>query len=445
MKHLDPLVSRRRFLLGAAGAAGTAILAACGGGSATNTPPVAPTAARSATTSAPTGTTTPAAGTAVPAATVAPAATSAATAGTSATTAPSTGGPVKLAFYLGGDVNIQDLWTKELLPMYKKVAPNVSFDFVFSEHGTGDQGTFDRIAAAKQANKPSGVDVWETGNLLRPGGEAGIIQKLSEAEIANLAKVSKDAIGQVAGYGVPYRASSVVLAYNSKEIANPPKTIDGILDWVKTNPGKFTYNPPDTGGSGDAFVTRVLKKGIKPEDEQFFQTNYDQSRETQWDMGWGILKGIAPSVYQKGFYPKGNVPVLQTLGKGEISLAPVWSDQGLSYLSQKLLPPEVKLLQIDPPFSGGAAYIGVVGDSQHKPEAYAFLNWLLTPEPQTVIVTKINGYPGLDWQYMPPEVQQKYADIAKSYSFNFSQKFNNDKNQQWYEKVAGTPAPTKTP
>lgn len=430
MKHLDSSVSRRRFLLGAAGAAGAAILTACGGSSATNTPPVAPTAAKSVATSVPAGTTVPAAG-------------------TSATTAPSvaasTGGPVKLAFYLGGDVNIQDLWTKNLLPMYKKVAPNVSFDFVFSEHGIGDQGTFDRIAAAKQANKPSGVDIWETGALLRPGGEAGIIQKLSPAEIANLAKVSPDAIGQIGGYGVPYRASSVVLAYNSKDVPNPPKTIDTILDWIKANPGKFTYNPPDTGGSGDAFVTRVLKKGIKPEEEQFFQTSYDQSKEAQWEMGWGILKGLGPSIYQKGFYPKGNVPVLQTLGKGEISLAPVWSDQGLSYLSQKLLPPEVKLQQIDPPFSGGAAYVGVIADSQHKPEVYAFLNWLLTPEPQTLIVNQINGYPGLEWQFMPPDVQQKYADIAKNYSFNFSQKFNNDKNQQWYEKVAGTPAPTKTP
>ena len=36
-------------------------------------------------------------------------------------------------------------------------------------------------------------------------------------------------------------------------------------------------------------------------------------------------------------------PVLQTLGKGSISMAPVWSDQSLSYLAQKLLPPEVKL------------------------------------------------------------------------------------------------------
>src|SRR5690242_6299024 len=104
--------------------------------------------------------------------------------------------------------------------------------------------------------------------------------------------------------------------------------------------------------------------------------------------------------------------MLQTMGKGSVTMATLWSDQALSYLAQNLLPPEVKLTQIDPPFFGGAAYVGVVADSQHKEAAYAFLNWLLTPEPQQLIVETINGYPGLEWKYMPEDVQKKYADIA---------------------------------
>ena len=122
-------------------------------------------------------------------------------------------------------------------------------------------------------------------------------------------------------------------------------------------------------------------------------------------------------------------------------MAPVWSDQSLSYLAQKLLPPEVKLVQIDPPFAGSAAYLGIPADSKNKEVLYEFLNWLLTPEPQQIIVEQINGYPGLDWKYMAPEVQQKYADVAKAYSYDFSPQFDNDRNKLWYEKVAGTPPP----
>jgi len=42
---------------------------------------------------------------------------------------------------------------------------------------------------------------------------------------------------------------------------------------------------------------------------------------------------------------------------------------------------------------------------------------------------------------MGPEVQQKYADVAKAYSYDFSPQFDNDRNKLWYEKVAGTPPP----
>src|SRR5262249_47592219 len=159
-------------------------------------------------------------------------------------------------------------------------------------------------------------------------------------------------------------------------------------------------------------------------DEQFFQTQYDGAKESQWDKGWAVLKELHPKTYGGGNYPKGNVPVLQTLGKGAVSVAPVWSDQSLSYLAQKLLPPEVKLMQIDPPFNGGASYLGVISDSDKKADALKFMDWLLTPEPQAVIIDKLNGYPGIDIKYMPGNVQEKYADIAKAYSFGFSSKFS---------------------
>ena len=136
---------------------------------------------------------------------------------------------------------------------------------------------------------------------------------------------------------MPYRASSVILAYNSAEVKDPPKTLDDLLTWIKNNEGKFTYNPPDKGGSGGNFVTRVLKIGIPDNQQTFFQTDYDESKEAMWEKGWTALKDLHPHIFNSGFYPAGNIPVLQTLGKGSISMAPVWSDQSLSYLSQKLL------------------------------------------------------------------------------------------------------------
>jgi putative spermidine/putrescine transport system substrate-binding protein len=432
---LNTFTSRRRFLLLAGQgsfAVGTlALLAACGSPTATAPPPTSAPAA-------PQPTAAPVAKPAAP--TAAPAAAATAVPAAAPTTAPAAVAAGDINLYVGGDVNIRDLWQKQLLPAYKKVKPNVNLTLIFDEHALGEQAVFDKLAAAKQAGASSGVDLWEASRLPQ-AGEAGLIQKVTAKEIANLDKVPKDTLDRFGGYGVPYRASSVILAYNSATVKDPPQTLDALIAWIKNNDGQFTYNPPDKGGSGGMFTERVLSIGIPPDQLSFFQTQYDEAKESLWANGWQTLQDLHPHIFNNGFYPQGNVPVLQTLGKGSISMAPVWSDQSLSYLAQKLLPPEVKLLQIDPPFAGSAAFLGIPSDSKYKDTLYEMLNWLLTPEPQQMVVEQINGYPGLDWKYMAPAVQQKYADVAKAYSIQFSPKFATDRNKLWYEKVAGTPPP----
>jgi putative spermidine/putrescine transport system substrate-binding protein len=410
-------INRRHLLrlvgAGALAASATALLAACSSPSSTpaaTAQPAGPTAAPTAAAAAP-------------------------------TTAAGTSGNTSVNLYVGGDVNIRDMWQKQLLPAYAKVQPNVNFQLVFDEHALSDQSVMDKLAGAKQAGTPSGIDLWESARVAQAGA-AGLMQKVTTSEIANLANVPQNSYDAFGGYGVPYRASSVILAYNSADVPKPPATLDDLLTWIKSNDGKFTYNPPDKGGSGGNFVERVLALGIPQDQLAFFYSQYDEGKESMWDQGWKALQDLHPHIYNNGFYPEGNIPVLQALGKGAISMAPVWSDQSLSYLAQNLLPPEVKLVQIDPPLAGSAAYLGIPADSQNKAALYAFLNWLLTPDPQNTIVQQINGYPGLDWKYMPADVQQKYADIAKAYSFQFSPQFETDRNKQWYEKVAGTPPPS---
>lgn len=347
--------------------------------------------------------------------------------------------PVTLNVYSEGDVNVQELWQKSLIPMYQKANPGVRLNLVFSSHGSGNQSTLDRMAAAQKAGKPSGVDLLE--GPVADAGAAGLLSKLDATKVPNLARVDQNVLKQVQGYGVPYRGSSVVLAYDSTKVKNPPKTLAGLLDWINKNPGQFTYNTPDTGGSGNAFVTRLLRMGIAPGDADFFETDYDPAKEKQWDQGFAMLKSLAPKLYGGGQYSKNNVETLQLLGKGAISMGPVWSDMALSYLKQGLLPDTIKLTQIDPPLYGGAAYVGVAKDSPNQKAADDFLNWLLTPDVQAVVVDKMNGYPGVKLQYMGKDVQAKYGDIAKDFSFGFSSKFGSDMNRLWYDKVAGTPQP----
>ena len=159
---------------------------------------------------------------------------------------------------------------------------------------------------------------------------------------------------------MPYRASSVLLAYNPDKVPNPPKTLDEVLAWIKANPGRFTYNSPKTGGSGGAFVATVLDKTCPQADRDQMTTGYHKELEKSWDPGWQELPSLNPSVFQKGVYPNGNNQTLQLLSSGQIDMAPVWSDQFISGQASGSIPKNFKAQQIsNPSFTGGASYLGV--------------------------------------------------------------------------------------
>src|SRR5207302_1933671 len=182
---------------------------------------------------------------------------------------------------------------------------------------------------------------------------------------------------------VPYRGSSVVLAYNSDKVANPPQTYDDLLTWIKANPDKFAYNEPSTGGSGDAFVISMIYK--YSEYQKYVTQPFSASNEKDWDAAFTALMDLAPSLYSKGVYPKGNAGTLDILNRGEIWMGTVWSDQSTQALSAGTLPKSVKITQINPAFNGGTAYIGTTKNATHKQSAMKYLNFLLEPAQQSLI------------------------------------------------------------
>ena len=98
-----------------------------------------------------------------------------------------------------------------------------------------------------------------------------MLYRPSPSLMPNLKDVSKLLIKQANGT-IPYRASTVMLAYNSTKVTKVPKTLDEVLAWIKANPGKFTYNVPSGGGSGYAFAQTVVDKYLSAEELDVLQT-----------------------------------------------------------------------------------------------------------------------------------------------------------------------------
>jgi putative spermidine/putrescine transport system substrate-binding protein len=342
---------------------------------------------------------------------------------------------VTINLYASGDVNVQSLWNDHLIPAFEKKNPNIKVKLIFSEHGTQDGTTLARIGAAVKQRKWPGFDLID-GGLVTTLATDGLDQPVVKATIPNLSKVNTDLLTPVKGAAIPYRGSSVILAYDSKNVPNPPKTLAALLSWIKANPGKFTYNSPNTGGSGMAFAETVLDSTLPAGTIKTMTQTYDPNLESQWKPGLDILHGLNKYVYQ-GVYPNGNQAVLDLLAKGQIWVAPVWSDQSLTALKNGQLPSTIKLTQITgPPFTGGAAYLGIPKTAKNKVLVDKFVDYILSPPAQQTIVSVMAGFPAIDVKYMGQAIKTKFEDVsANVLRQGMSTKFGNDFKAQWQQTV----------
>ena len=363
----------------------------------------------------------------------APAAVSATYAGGSAKKANS---GTTIVVYASGDVNVQNLWQNNIIPHFEKANKGIYVKFIFSEHGTDDGTTLARIGAAVKGRHWPGIDLVD-GGLVTTLAAAGLNQPVSKATAPNLKKVNPDLLVPVKGAAIPYRGSSVVLAYNSDKVKSAPKTLGALLDWIRANPGKFTYNSPNTGGSGYSFAETVVDSLLTPAILKQMVQGYDPSIQSNWKPGLDLLHSLNKYMYGNGVYPNGNAAVLQLLGQGQIWVAPVWSDQSLTALKTGQLGPNIKLTQIsNPSFTGGAAYLAVPKTAKHKKVLYKFVNYILSPAAQQMIVDVMAGFPAIDIKYMGDSIKQKFQDVAtNTLRPTYQTKMGNDFKAAWQQSV----------
>ncbi|GGA44106.1 extracellular solute-binding protein [Paenibacillus physcomitrellae] len=346
---------------------------------------------------------------------------------------PSAAQSSEFTFYYTGSQNVDDLW-KALIPMFEEKNPDIKVKPVYVASGTAAQPTYDKILAAKQAGKGSGgVDLYESGvDDVTKGQKDDLWDTLAADQIANLNNVDQQTLQDVSNLAIPYRSSAVLLAYNSDKVPNPPKTLDELYDWIKNNPEKFAYNDPSTGGAGSSFVTTSIYKFL-PEDAIH---NSDPSIESQWTQGFDLLKDLGKYVYGKGIYPKKNQGTLDLLASGEVDMIPAWSDMVLDQLDKGQLPASIKMQQVTPGFNGGPTYLMVPKESDKKDAVYKFLDFVLSPEAQAVVVSKMHGFPGIKLSNMPQDIQDSFKGASDGFrTFNLGD-LGTEINKRWQSEVA---------
>ena len=278
--------------------------------------------------------------------------------------------------------------------------------------GTGAQTLADSVAAAIKAGQTdTDYDIvdWSGDDLSKIVSQVGedAFVKLDRSKIPNAASVEAES-SVAADYVQPYRGTTVILAYDSEEVPNPPTTWEELEQWMKDNPGRFAYNTPGTGGAGDSFA-RTAVYNFLPEEAM---TSDDPKWEEQWDEGFNYLKDLHQYMYSSGgsiVYPNKNQGTLDLLNQGEIDMCANWADMVLSQRAQGAIKDTIQIAQLDPALTGSLQTLAIPTIGSNEEGAYAFMNYMLSPEAQQIMVTEMAAIPLIDTSEMD---MTGYEDLA---------------------------------
>ncbi len=349
----------------------------------------------------------------------------------------------KVTLWTTGSDNLRVLFETAISTYNAKPESTSIVELQFVLSGSGDQGLDARIAAAKLAGKTdTDFDLLaENGSSLasyvdKAGGD--LFVPLEFEKIPNFKNVLMKS-GFYTECVVPYRGTTVVLAYDSARLPTPPKTWDDLVAWIKANPGKFAYNSPGSGGAGGAFVNLALYKDLPLE----ARTSTDEKWVEQWTAGWDRLKEIHPYLYKSGgkiVYPNKNQGALDLLINKEVDLIPAWADQALTNMSKGILPESVKIYQLDPALSGTDVVFAVPNIGGKAEETYDFINFMISPEGQKICLESIFAVPVIDTAQMNSDAKGMVADLdVTGFSVISFGKLGDKRNEYWDANIATLP------
>lgn len=219
----------------------------------------------------------------------------------------------------------------------------------------------------------------------------------------------------VDGCEVPWSKAQFAFAYDTSRMDAPPKSIGALIDWVKENPGRFTYPaPPDFNGS--VFVRHVFYHaagGVENLLGEFDQAKFDEvSAKT-----WKILNDLEPFLWREGAtYPASISAMDQLYANSEVDLTFNYEPSGVGLnIENGVFPPTTQGYGLTDGTIGNTNYTIIPFNSPNKAAALVLQNVLLSGEAQyqKALPTVWGAAPAIEMSRTSAAVQEQFGKIEK--------------------------------
>ncbi|MDG1996306.1 MAG: ABC transporter substrate-binding protein, partial [Emcibacteraceae bacterium] len=187
------------------------------------------------------------------------------------------------------------------------------------------------------------------------------------------------------GREMPWGSAEMVFIYDQAKIKSPPKTLNDLKEWIKANPGKFTYSaPPDFTGS--AFIRQTLLNIVGKEKYNDLVINAsNENLKAELPKLWSFLKEISPYLYREGdFYPESVSKLHQLFSDGTVWMTmDYYPTTGERMKNQGIFPRTTKTFVLDDGALANTHYITIPYNAPNQTAAKTVANFLLGIDAQS--------------------------------------------------------------
>lgn len=217
----------------------------------------------------------------------------------------------------------------------------------------------------------------------------------------------------VDGYESPYGKAQFVMSYDSAKATDIPTSMDDFLQWVKDNPGRFTYPaPPDF--TGYAFVLTVCYNELGGHEDylgDFDQATFDADFQACWDK----LNEIEPFLWREGqTYPESHAQHDDLFANGEVWVNMAWNPaEASARVESGIFPETTRTFVFDEGTPANTHYLAIPYNSPHKAAAMVVADFILSPEAQLTKkdINNWGDFPAIDLNLVEDDMRAEFEAL----------------------------------
>ena len=311
----------------------------------------------------------------------------------------------------GGDERI-NRWFDSYVAKELKAKKNITLNRV----PMNIDEVLNKLLTEKQASAKGTIDmVWINGENFYTAKKNGLLYGPFTDKLPNLNKyvdvkspeIASDFGFPVEGYEAPYGKAQFVMIYDENIVKTIPRSAQELMEFVKKNPGKFTYPaPPDFTGS--AFVRNIIYEFAGY--QQFANMKADKETVAKTiKPAIDYLKELKPYLWQKGItYPATLAQLDNMFTDREVLMSMTYNPFSVAgRVESGQLPVTSNSFVFEKGTIGNTHFIAIPKNAQNKEGAMAVIDYILSIDAQA------SKYDPKNWGDLPVLDNSKLNDAEK--------------------------------